>query len=77
MLDHLTPVLLTYNEAPNIAAALSRLAWAKDVVVVDSASTDRTQAEFSRAWRRRSSRSSVFGPCPVTTCMSSSQSGSV
>jgi glycosyltransferase involved in cell wall biosynthesis len=44
MLVHVTPVLLTYNEAPNIAAALSRLAWAKDVVVVDSASTDRTLA---------------------------------
>src|SRR5206468_1110744 len=42
-----------------------------------ASSTSRTQAELSRAVRRRSSRSSVFGPWPVTTCLSSSQSGSV
>ncbi len=44
MLDHITPVILTYNEAPNIARTLSRLTWAKDVVVVDSGSTDDTLA---------------------------------
>jgi glycosyltransferase involved in cell wall biosynthesis len=44
MLDHITPVLLTYNEEPNIARTLSRLAWAKDIVVVDSGSTDATLA---------------------------------
>src|SRR5262245_8717847 len=43
-----------------------------------SASTTlRTQASCSSIRRRRSSRSCVFGPCPVTTCLSSSQSGSV
>src|SRR5207247_10655496 len=42
-----------------------------------ASTTDRTQAEFSRATRRRARRSAVFGPWPVTTCMSSSQSGSV
>jgi glycosyltransferase involved in cell wall biosynthesis len=42
MLDHITPVLLTYNEEQNIARTLSRLAWAKDIVVVDSGSTDGT-----------------------------------
>ena len=42
MLDHITPVLLTYNEEQNIGRTLSRLKWAKDVVVVDSGSTDRT-----------------------------------
>ena len=42
MLDHITPVLLTHNEEQNIGRTLSRLKWAKDVVVVDSGSTDRT-----------------------------------
>ena len=44
MLDEITPVLLTYNEEQNIGRTLSRLGWAKDVVVVDSGSTDRTLA---------------------------------
>src|SRR4051794_24208899 len=38
--------------------------------------TLRTHAEFSRALRRRSSRSCDFGPWPVTTLRNSSQSGS-
>jgi glycosyltransferase involved in cell wall biosynthesis len=42
MLDHITPVLLTFNEEPNIARTLAHLAWAKDIVVVDSGSTDGT-----------------------------------
>jgi glycosyltransferase involved in cell wall biosynthesis len=44
MLDHVTPVLLTHNEVQNIARTLSHLAWAKDIVVVDSGSTDGTLA---------------------------------
>src|SRR5580658_2541625 len=44
MLDQITPVLLTYNEAPNIARTLSHLHWARDIVVVDSESTDDTLA---------------------------------
>jgi glycosyltransferase involved in cell wall biosynthesis len=42
MLAHITPVLLTYNEEQNIGRTLSRLRWAKDIVVVDSGSTDGT-----------------------------------
>jgi glycosyltransferase involved in cell wall biosynthesis len=42
MLEHITPVLLTHNEEQNIGRTLSRLGWAKDIVVVDSGSTDRT-----------------------------------
>jgi glycosyltransferase involved in cell wall biosynthesis len=42
MINHITPVLLTYNEEQNIARTLSHLAWAKDIVVLDSGSTDRT-----------------------------------
>jgi glycosyltransferase involved in cell wall biosynthesis len=44
MLDQITPVLLTYNESENIVRTLSHLAWAKEVVVVDSGSTDGTLA---------------------------------
>jgi len=39
----ITPVVLTFNEAPNIARTLSRLSWAKDIVVVDRGSTDSTR----------------------------------
>ena len=42
MLDQITPLILTYNEAPNIARALGGLAWAKEIVVVDSFSDDET-----------------------------------
>jgi len=38
----ITPVILTFNEAPNIARTLARLDWASDIVVVDSGSTDGT-----------------------------------
>ena len=42
MLDQITPLILTYNEAPNIARSLGALSWAKDIVVVDSFSDDNT-----------------------------------
>ena len=42
MLSDITPVLLTFNEAPNIGRTLSCLTWAKDIIVVDSGSTDET-----------------------------------
>ena len=42
MLAQITPVVLTYNEAANIGRTLERLAWAREVVVVDSHSTDDT-----------------------------------
>jgi glycosyltransferase involved in cell wall biosynthesis len=42
VLDSITPVLLTYNEGANIGHTLARLSWAKDIVVVDSGSTDDT-----------------------------------
>lgn len=40
----ITPLILTFNEAPNLARTLSRLSWATDIVVVDSLSTDGTPA---------------------------------
>lgn len=48
MLERITPVLLTHNEEPNIDDTLRRLAWARDVVVVDSGSTDQTLAILER-----------------------------
>lgn len=48
MLDQITPVILTYNEAPNIARNLARLSWAREVVVVDSGSEDETPAIVGR-----------------------------
>lgn len=48
MLDDITPVILTYNEAANIGRTLSHLVWAKDIVVVDSGSTDETITILSR-----------------------------
>src|SRR5262249_12747338 len=62
------------------AGVLQRLSFpflAKDFVNQAASTISRTHAEFSRARRRRSSRSCDFGPCPVTTLRSSSQSGSV
>lgn len=37
-----TPVILTFNEEPNLARTLDSLTWAKRVVVLDSGSTDAT-----------------------------------
>jgi glycosyltransferase involved in cell wall biosynthesis len=42
VLTDITPLILTYNEAPNIARTLERLHWARDIVVVDSFSDDET-----------------------------------
>lgn len=47
MPTEITPVIITYNEAPNIGRALERLRWAKRVVVVDSESTDDTRSIVS------------------------------
>jgi glycosyltransferase involved in cell wall biosynthesis len=42
MLDQITPIILTYNEAPNIGRSLEQLQWARDIIVVDSLSDDET-----------------------------------
>lgn len=46
MAEHLasqvTPMVITFNEAPNIARCLDRLRWAKRILLVDSGSTDET-----------------------------------
>ena len=40
--DQVTILILTYNEAPNIGRTLRKLTWAKQILVVDSGSTDET-----------------------------------
>ena len=42
LLPSITPLILTFNEAPNLRRTLERLAWAKEIVVLDSFSTDET-----------------------------------
>ncbi|MFG6095995.1 glycosyltransferase family 2 protein [Leptothoe sp. ISB3NOV94-8A] len=42
MLSQITPVILTYNEEPNIERILEKLDWADRIVVIDSYSTDNT-----------------------------------
>jgi glycosyltransferase involved in cell wall biosynthesis len=58
MLENITPVILTYNEEPNIARTLDRLLWARDIVVVDSFSTDATPEIVRRVPQAR-----VFRRC--------------
>ena len=41
-LNRVTPIILTFNEEPNIARCLDRLGMFKEVLVVDSGSTDAT-----------------------------------
>lgn len=48
MLDQITPLILTLDEEANIERVLARLAWAREVVVVDSGSTDATRAMLAR-----------------------------
>lgn len=42
MLEKITPLLLTFNEAPNIERTVNCLEWAKTIIVIDSYSTDET-----------------------------------
>ena len=41
-MNDITAVILTFNEAPNIARTLEKLSWLPQVIVVDSCSTDGT-----------------------------------
>ncbi|MEQ8381970.1 MAG: glycosyltransferase family 2 protein [Coleofasciculus sp. A1-SPW-01] len=42
MLEKITPLILTFNEAHNIDRTLAKLTWARQIVVIDSYSTDET-----------------------------------
>jgi glycosyltransferase involved in cell wall biosynthesis len=41
-LQEITPLILTFNEAPNLDRTLQQLTWAETIVVIDSFSTDET-----------------------------------
>jgi glycosyltransferase involved in cell wall biosynthesis len=41
-LDEITPLIITWDEATNIRRTLDKLIWAKQIIVVDSGSTDGT-----------------------------------
>ena len=43
-LREITPLILTYNEAPNLRRALDSIGWARKVIVIDSGSDDETQS---------------------------------
>jgi glycosyltransferase involved in cell wall biosynthesis len=42
VLEQITPLIITLDEAPNIRRTLGKLAWAQRIVVIDSGSTDET-----------------------------------
>jgi glycosyltransferase involved in cell wall biosynthesis len=42
VLGQITPLVLTYNEAPNIGRTIGKLSWARRIVVIDSGSSDGT-----------------------------------
>ena len=42
MLGEITPLLITFNESPNIDRTLGQLTWAKRIIAIDSYSTDQT-----------------------------------
>lgn len=48
MLDRITPLILTRDEEANIGRTLGQLSWAREVVVIDSLSTDATVAIASQ-----------------------------
>ena len=65
MLADITPVILTYNESANIGRSLERLTWAREVVVVDSGSTDDTLAIVARFANARVLEAPVRHPRPA------------
>ena len=42
IVDDVTVLILTYNEAPNIGRTLEAVAWAQRILIIDSGSTDET-----------------------------------
>ena len=63
MLDQITPLILTYNEAPNIERTMQQLVWAKDIVVVDSFSDDATTKIVSSYPQARISQRAFDNHC--------------
>jgi glycosyltransferase involved in cell wall biosynthesis len=48
LIDEITPLLITFNEAPNLVRTLDKLVWARRIVVIDSGSNDETLEILTR-----------------------------
>ena len=48
MIEAITPLIITFDEVPNIVRTLDKLTWARRIVVVDSGSTDGTLDVLAR-----------------------------
>jgi len=42
LIDQITPLIIAYNEGPNLRRVLAKLSWAKRIIIVDSGSSDET-----------------------------------
>ena len=60
-MHQLSVIITTFNEEHNIQAALESVAWADEVIVVDSFSEDRT-VEIARQYTRRVMQRAYTGP---------------
>lgn len=47
-IDSVTPVIICFNEAPNLSRTLAAVSWARRVIVLDSGSTDESKAIASK-----------------------------
>src|SRR5207248_10141828 len=74
---HLGEVRIGRDDRSGVLERLAASFLAEDLVDHAARTASRTHCSCSRKRRRKARRSSVFGPCPVTTCLSSAQSGSV
>jgi glycosyltransferase involved in cell wall biosynthesis len=41
-IESITPLILTYNEEPNLDRVLQQITWAQEIIVIDSYSSDQT-----------------------------------
>jgi glycosyltransferase involved in cell wall biosynthesis len=48
LIEAITPLVITFDEVPNITRTIDKLAWARRIVVVDSGSTDGTLDVLAR-----------------------------
>jgi glycosyltransferase involved in cell wall biosynthesis len=62
MIDDITPVIITFNEAPNIGRTLSKLVWSKRIIIVDSGSNDKT-LEIIRSYPQAQAIHRPFDDC--------------
>ena len=62
MLDQITPIISTYNEATNIERTLGALSWATEVLVIDSYSSDQTLEICAKFGNVRVIQNSYAGP---------------